>query len=880
MMRDGPTDMAEIEKTDLGVLFQASFMLNPDIVFVHDLEGKMILVNPAARESMGYEQDEMEEMTLAQLTIDPPEAIRERMGALARGQELRFDSQLRRKDGSVFNVKVRTKAVIDGDRTMILGVSRDNTKEHLANLLESALDQMSSFLTSGTDLDALLRSVLDHAMRAVEAENAILAYKEGDRWAVRYVAGNSVINEGDTFTTEDSNTVRIVSTTRQTVAVQNVLEDRRVNKAFADRLGVRSMLTAPLEVQGEVMGTLSFHHRTRVGAFNDAHVDFARRLARALSMVLQNSDLYERGQALNEQLRTVVSTVPDGIVMLDKEGRLTFANTEAERLVGIPREEMLGRRHDDPSWGLSWMDGQHEGETLFGMAVREKRQIQNARLSLRRPDGRRIALSANMTPILNEEGEVDKAIGSFTDITEMVLREEELNRQRRDYQIVFDSVPAMIALKDLKSNVIRANPAFRRGFGPSEEEVVEGWSPRGPFAGDYRRDDLEVINSGRPKLGILEQFVTPSGEIRWARVDKIPYTDDQGNIAGVLLFGLDITEQKMAREELVRERDLLTTLMETAPTGILVFYRDGRIIISNTAAQDMLGVRHEELLGKRYDSSDWRISDFAGTPLEEERYPVRRVLDTGQPVYDAQLALIRPGGESIFLQVNAAPLYVEGRMTGVITTLQDVSEIVRKEEALAMSTRSSESIVEKAPSGMLIFDYQPPSQLVLRSANPAAEAMLGELGNSIGREFDQIWGERFMVKKEELLKTASIGSPLWLEEAKHERQGLDRAYNIRAFRLPGDRVCVYMDDVTDQLMEGEMRRRAYAQIEQNIEGFATLIDRIRNPLYAIVSHAERCESERSSYVMRRAEEIDQILQQLDQGWLNSERVRAFLKKNL
>jgi hypothetical protein len=63
-----------------------------------------------------------------------------------------------------------------------------------------------------------------------------------------------------------------------------------------------------------------------------------------------------------------------------------------------------------------------------------------------------------------------------------------------------------------------------------------------------------VIESGRPKLGIVEQMQTSTGEKRWVQTDKIPYRDESGEIVGVIVFAVDITDRKLAEDALERAR--------------------------------------------------------------------------------------------------------------------------------------------------------------------------------------------------------------------------------------------------------------------------------------------------------------------------------------
>ena len=127
-----------------------------------------------------------------------------------------------------------------------------------------------------------------------------------------------------------------------------------------------------------------------------------------------------------------------------------------------------------------------------------------------------------------------------------------LQRREREEQIIFDSVPAMIWYKDKDNRILRANKAAADSMGLRVEEL-EGKSTHDLYpeeANRYYQDDLKVIKTGQPKRGIVEPYRNAAGEKRWLRTDKIPYRDDKGEIIGVIVFAVDITEQVLADEAL------------------------------------------------------------------------------------------------------------------------------------------------------------------------------------------------------------------------------------------------------------------------------------------------------------------------------------------
>lgn len=125
-------------------------------------------------------------------------------------------------------------------------------------------------------------------------------------------------------------------------------------------------------------------------------------------------------------------------------------------------------------------------------------------------------------------------------------------RAHREFRIIFDSVPALIWFKDTENRILRANRAAAEAIGTTPE-ALQGRSTFEVYpdeAAKYHRDDLEVIRTGRPKLGILEPLQMGDGRKRWVRTDKIPYRDENGRIIGVIVFAVDVTERVDAERAL------------------------------------------------------------------------------------------------------------------------------------------------------------------------------------------------------------------------------------------------------------------------------------------------------------------------------------------
>jgi sensor domain CHASE-containing protein len=115
------------------------------------------------------------------------------------------------------------------------------------------------------------------------------------------------------------------------------------------------------------------------------------------------------------------------------------------------------------------------------------------------------------------------------------------------------------------------------------------------------------------------------------------------------------------------------------------------------------------------------------------------------------------------------------------------------------------------------------------------------------------------------------------EELERYRAHLEELVGARTEELQRTNEQLRQEILQRKLMEAQ-KREAYEQIERNIEQFAILGDHIRNPLAVIVGLADLTGGTASEKILEQAKTIDKIIDQLDRGWIESEKVREFLRR--
>lgn len=123
----------------------------------------------------------------------------------------------------------------------------------------------------------------------------------------------------------------------------------------------------------------------------------------------------------------IMETSPVGITLVNEAGRITFANTKAEQILGIPASEITQLRYSDPRWKISDFGGRpFPQENLpFSVVRRTALPVQDIRYAIRRNDGNRALVSINSAPIFDQSGSVAGMVSTIEDITQKVAAENE-----------------------------------------------------------------------------------------------------------------------------------------------------------------------------------------------------------------------------------------------------------------------------------------------------------------------------------------------------------------------------------------------------------------------------------------------------------------------
>lgn len=388
------------------------------------------------------------------------------------------------------------------------------------------------------------------------------------------------------------------------------------------------------------------------------------------------------GDIEDSDVRDILRTITDGVVLTDGGGEIVYANPAAERMLGLEKGTIVGRVCADPCFDVRTPDGAPVAaeDRPVPRVLSGRKAVQSATYLLGRKDDEDVIVSIRAAPMGGKEGEPAGVVASIRDVTEEHRIREELGTARRLLDGVVESVPDALYAKDREGRYLMINSAGAGLFDMTVDEVV-GLTDESLFTAEdaarIRADDRRVMELGRP-IRFREQARTHGGQVRYFDVAKAPLRREDGSVAGVVGISRDVTERRKAERALEQSKEKYEKLFQATPLGIAVSTReDGRILDVNEGFEALLGYPREELL-------DRRAPDLGIWLEEEDRERLAGRIRRGGEARELEARLRRKDGRVIEAEIFGEAIEVEG-VPCIITVTRDVTERRRSQRELARS---------------------------------------------------------------------------------------------------------------------------------------------------------------------------------------------------
>ena len=251
------------------------------------------------------------------------------------------------------------------------------------------------------------------------------------------------------------------------------------------------------------------------------------------------------------------------------------------------------------------------------------------------------------------------------------------------------------------------------------------------FADIYYRLEKQVF-AGAPVAHEIQGYLTKEGRPGWVDNRKYPIKNDTGEIIGLFGIARDVTQRKLAEEELVRSEQRFRAIFEQVPSiSVQGYDLDRRVIFWNKASERLYGYSLEEAIGRKLDEL------IIPAPMRETVVSLTtNWVNGGPPIPAGELTLQRADGSPIDVFSSHVMLSGANGAPEMYCIDIDVSERNRMQQALRESEKLLRTVIDEIPDPVILKDEKGDfllcNQTVARLYNTTPDAMIGKSDADFG----------------------------------------------------------------------------------------------------------------------------------------------------
>jgi PAS domain S-box-containing protein len=432
-----------------------------------------------------------------------------------------------------------------------------------------------------------------------------------------------------------------------------------------------------------------------------------------VKFMIRTKNMYDQLQSSEERYRAIFESAGTAILIIDEDTKIINANKECGQFTGYAISELVGKSwtkfvHKDD---LHIMLSRHKARRKDPESVPDKYEV---RLIDAKGNIRNTILSIAMIP------DTKRSTVAMLDITERKQAEDALRKSDEKTKNIFNIAPIGIGVM-VDRTITDVNHRFCEITGYSKDELLGGGTEKG-FQNLYpAQEDYESVrNKIRTQIA---QKGTGTHDVQWKRkdgklinviLDTTPL-DPNNPFLGGTFTAMDITERKKAENIIIESEDKFKSVFESVNVAKSITLPTGQVN-ANKALCDMLGYTNEELNNKKWiditpaDEIDYiqkLIDPLIKGDKDSVRFEKRYIHKDGSTIWSDVSATMRR-------DKNGKPLYF-------ITTIIDISEKKKAEDALRASEAKYRQLIETLNDGIWCLDAEAYTSFV----NPKMAKMLG-----------------------------------------------------------------------------------------------------------------------------------------------------------
>jgi diguanylate cyclase (GGDEF)-like protein/PAS domain S-box-containing protein len=406
---------------------------------------------------------------------------------------------------------------------------------------------------------------------------------------------------------------------------------------------------------------------------------------------------------------------------------------------------------------------------------------------------------------------------------QMERRLRDCQQAEQDLEHLFALSLDMLCTAGFDGYFKRLNPQWEKILGYTNDELLAR-----PFIEFVHPDDREIteveiekLTLGGETLSFENRYRCKDGSYKWLLWNATPLKGQQLIYATAKDISESLwhtTQRKEAEEALRKSQERYRSVVAAMEEGVVLQDAKGTIQACNTAAERILGLTADQIIGRTSIDPQWRAIYPDGSPFPGEIHPAMVTLRTGKPCANVLMGIYKPDGIVTWIAINSQPLFSPGETKpyAAVTSFSDITEPKYAEERL----RLLESCVENANDAIVITEasaINEPDGPKIVYVNKAFSRMTGySLEEVIGKTPRFLQGPNTQRSELDKIRQAiSRREPVRAELINQHKDGSEFCVDLNIVPITDTRGCythflAVQRDITSR-KQAEQEVRAYAR---------------------------------------------------------------------